>query len=267
MSHSIPHPISLPGPRETACRRPQRESRDATTMTQVTLGRRLIDLKMRWSRALCLPTDKTLWERWHQTTESEIRCLPDGSRWSTSAPGAAASTRARCVPASSRWPSTPPPRRWASTSTPTSRLSPTPAIPCPCRPARPICSTRARCSSTLPTCARRRRPWPTSCAGRAHGPHHFRALQPVRDRRRVLPFKPVLWLLHRVDPTTIDHVGFDVFYDRAWPAAIESTSKEAGLRTIHVEVPAVSGLRPVQAGGPPAAARWMASYLLITAER
>ena len=50
---------------------------------RVTLAHRLVDLNTRWSRAteraLRLPTDKALWKRRQQTTEAEIRRLPDGS--------------------------------------------------------------------------------------------------------------------------------------------------------------------------------------------
>ena len=53
---------------------------------------------------------------------------------------------------------------------------------------------------------------------------------------RAVPFEPLLWFLHRVDPTTIDHVEFDVFYARAWPAATEGTFREAGFRRVDVEV-------------------------------
>jgi SAM-dependent methyltransferase len=53
---------------------------------------------------------------------------------------------------------------------------------------------------------------------------------------RVLPFKPLLMVLHRVMPKTIDQVEFDVFYDQGWPDAIEQAFTEAGFRDVTVEV-------------------------------
>lgn len=53
---------------------------------------------------------------------------------------------------------------------------------------------------------------------------------------RVLPFKPLLAVLHRVMPKTIDQVEFDVFYDQGWPAAITRAFEEAGFEDVSVEV-------------------------------
>lgn len=48
---------------------------------------------------------------------------------------------------------------------------------------------------------------------------------------RLLPFKPVLWFLHRVSRETVDQVEFDVFYDQGTPARIERAFRDAGYRT------------------------------------
>lgn len=53
---------------------------------------------------------------------------------------------------------------------------------------------------------------------------------------RLLPFKPLSWLLHTVMPWTIDQVGFDVHYDRGWPAAMNRTFRQAGFREVKVDV-------------------------------
>lgn len=53
---------------------------------------------------------------------------------------------------------------------------------------------------------------------------------------RMLPFKPLLWLLHRVSPSTVGQVEFEVYYDRGWPDALEAALLAAGLREVNIEV-------------------------------
>ena len=53
---------------------------------------------------------------------------------------------------------------------------------------------------------------------------------------RLLPFDPLVGLLHKVMPWTIGQVEFDVHYDQAWPQAMERTFREAGFRNVTVEV-------------------------------
>ena len=53
---------------------------------------------------------------------------------------------------------------------------------------------------------------------------------------RLLPFRPLSWLVHTVMPWTNDQVGFDVHYDRGWPAAMDRTFREAGFREVKVDV-------------------------------
>jgi SAM-dependent methyltransferase len=253
-------------------------------MTDVTLGRRLIDINMRWSRvtarALRLPTDKTLWERWQQTAESEIRHLPDGSTVVDLGAGR------RCIYAGAL-------RSGVElvaidSSAEELALNDHADIKIVADASNPLPVPPGSADLLVSRAVLEHVPDMRAAAGAMAG-----VLRPggrtvhIMSARyslfgiaaRVLPFKPLLWLLHRVDPTTIDHVEFDVFYDRAWPAAIESTFKEAGFRTVDVEVTwaqpgyfepfyplflvyalyeqVVRRLR----------LRRLASYLLITAER
>jgi ubiquinone/menaquinone biosynthesis C-methylase UbiE len=53
---------------------------------------------------------------------------------------------------------------------------------------------------------------------------------------RVLPFKPLLFLVHMVMPWTKGQVEFDVFYDQGHPAAMERTFRDAGFRDVEIEV-------------------------------
>ena len=53
---------------------------------------------------------------------------------------------------------------------------------------------------------------------------------------RILPFGPLLWLLHRVVPSTVNHVEFDVHYDSGTPAQIERAFRQAGFREVEVRV-------------------------------
>jgi SAM-dependent methyltransferase len=53
---------------------------------------------------------------------------------------------------------------------------------------------------------------------------------------RALPFRPLLWLLHRVSPATVEQVEFDVHYDRCWPSALQRTFRDAGLVNVSTRV-------------------------------
>jgi SAM-dependent methyltransferase len=53
---------------------------------------------------------------------------------------------------------------------------------------------------------------------------------------RLLPFRPLLGLVHLVMPWTRGQVEFDVRYDHCHPAALERLFREAGCRNVEVEV-------------------------------
>jgi SAM-dependent methyltransferase len=53
---------------------------------------------------------------------------------------------------------------------------------------------------------------------------------------RVLPFKPLLALLHVVRPDTRGHVEFDVHYDHCHPDALDRIFREAGFRHIDMDL-------------------------------
>jgi hypothetical protein len=51
---------------------------------------------------------------------------------------------------------------------------------------------------------------------------------------RVLPFGPLLKLLHLISPETVGKVEFDVHYDHGYPKAIERVMRDAGFRNVTV---------------------------------
>jgi SAM-dependent methyltransferase len=53
---------------------------------------------------------------------------------------------------------------------------------------------------------------------------------------RLLPFRPLLAVLHRVAPETVDQVEFDVFYDQGTPDRLRRAFEDAGFRHVEVEV-------------------------------
>jgi SAM-dependent methyltransferase len=53
---------------------------------------------------------------------------------------------------------------------------------------------------------------------------------------RVLPFKPLLAVVHAVMPWTRGQVEFDVHYDHCYPQAMERMFREAGFREVDVSV-------------------------------
>lgn len=53
---------------------------------------------------------------------------------------------------------------------------------------------------------------------------------------RVLPFGPLLWLLHMVDPSTRGQVEFPVVYDRCVPSKMEALFRGAGARDVQISV-------------------------------
>jgi hypothetical protein len=63
---------------------------------------------------------------------------------------------------------------------------------------------------------------------------------------RMLPFKPLIGLLHRVMPWTIDQVEFDVFYDHGHPVTMDRVFRRAGFQ--HVEIEVVWGSRATSSG-------------------
>jgi ubiquinone/menaquinone biosynthesis C-methylase UbiE len=57
---------------------------------------------------------------------------------------------------------------------------------------------------------------------------------------RVLPFGPLLKLLHFVSPNTVGQVEFDVHYDHCYPKAIERVMRDAGFRNVTVDASQIS---------------------------
>jgi SAM-dependent methyltransferase len=53
---------------------------------------------------------------------------------------------------------------------------------------------------------------------------------------RLLPFGPLLRLLHLVRPETRGQVEFDVHYDHCHPAALERVFREAGFREVDIQL-------------------------------
>lgn len=96
---------------------------------------------------------------------------------------------------------------------------------------------------------------------------------------RVLPFGPLVRLLHAVSPSTRGQVEFDVHYDRCHPAAMEATFRAAGFS--HVEVatcwaapgyfepvlPAFLAMSAYEATVRRLGIRRLASYMIVHAER
>lgn len=53
---------------------------------------------------------------------------------------------------------------------------------------------------------------------------------------RVLPFKPLLKLLHAVKPETKGIIEFDVYYDHCYPAALRKAFLDAGFTDVSIDV-------------------------------
>jgi ubiquinone/menaquinone biosynthesis C-methylase UbiE len=53
---------------------------------------------------------------------------------------------------------------------------------------------------------------------------------------RLLPFRPLIELLHRVAPETVDQVEFDVYYDQGTPDRMERAFRDAGFDDVSVQV-------------------------------
>ena len=53
---------------------------------------------------------------------------------------------------------------------------------------------------------------------------------------RLLPFKTLLWLTHKVMPETRDHINFDVHYDDCYPQALMRDFRAAGFRKVQMRL-------------------------------
>jgi ubiquinone/menaquinone biosynthesis C-methylase UbiE len=96
---------------------------------------------------------------------------------------------------------------------------------------------------------------------------------------RVLPFGPLLKLLHFVSPETVGKVEFDVHYDHCYPKAIEGVMRDAGFRRVTVEASHISAAYffPVfplyllvwayESVVRRLGARSLMAYMMVTAER
>jgi SAM-dependent methyltransferase len=53
---------------------------------------------------------------------------------------------------------------------------------------------------------------------------------------RLLPFNALLWLTHKVMPSTRDHVNFEVRYDHCYPQAMMHDFRAAGFRKVQMRL-------------------------------
>jgi len=208
---------------------------------RMTFARRLIDLNIRLSRAtarlLNLPTDKVLWERFQQATEDQLRRLPDGGTLVDLGAGR------RCIYAGALRSSL----EFVAIDVSGDELAlndhadvrivanASEQIPLPNASVGLLVSRAVL--EHVPDLAAAVREMARVIQPGGHTIHLF----PCRYSlfaivARTLPFKPVVSLLHRVVPSTIDQVEFEVFYDRGWPAEVERTFRAAGFRDVAVEL-------------------------------
>lgn len=206
-----------------------------------TAARHAIDLNVRASRTterrLSLPTDKTLWQKFEREAQDAIRALPDGATVVDLGGGR------RCVYHHALRPEV----ELVTVDIDADEVALNP-----------------HADRTLVADVSRELPLPDGSVDlllsravlehvsdvRTAARHMARVLAPGAQTMhllpgryslfgmaaRVLPFKPLLWSLHKVLPATIDQVEFDVFYDQGWPAAIERVFCDAGFRDVSVEV-------------------------------
>jgi SAM-dependent methyltransferase len=96
---------------------------------------------------------------------------------------------------------------------------------------------------------------------------------------RLLPFEPLLELLHLADPSTIGQAEFDVHYDHTEPRAIAKLFRAAGFRNVRVEWTAAQAdyfkaVTPLyilvalfQMVVGKLRVSWLSAYLIVSAER
>lgn len=205
--------------------------------------RTVIDANVKLSQAterrLKLPNDTTLWNRFEAEAEAEIRALPDGSVVLDLGGGR------RCV--------------YANAVEPSGRLK---LVAVDISPEELALNTDVAetCVADVATDL----PMPEASAdlmlSRALLEHVDGVPAAIRNMARVLrpggvalhlipcryslfgtaarllPFRPLLWLTHKVMPSTRDHIGFPVHYDHCFPQALEREFRAAGFSEVQIEI-------------------------------
>jgi ubiquinone/menaquinone biosynthesis C-methylase UbiE len=204
-------------------------------------GRRLVDANVRASRAteraLRLPTDKTLWRAFEDEAQRRIRALPDGSTIVDVGGGR------RCVYHHALRPELElvavdisgeelalNPHAQRTVVADVSHELPLPDGSVDLLLSRAVLEHVPDVAAAAANMARVLKPGGTTLH-----------LLPGRYSlfgmaARALPFKPLLWLLHKVVPATVDQVEFDVYYDKGHPAALEQVFRSVGFQDVEVEV-------------------------------
>jgi SAM-dependent methyltransferase len=208
----------------------------------VTAGRTFIDANVKLSRstqaALRLPTDKTLWAAFGEKVAARMRALPDdatiidlgGGRRFVYAHSLRPDQRLIAIDVSAEELALNPHAHQTIVADVSGGDLPLPPASADLLVSRAVLEHVPDVRGAVRNIAKVLKPG-------AHTVH----LLPARNSlfgmaARILPFKPLLWLLHRVAPWTIDQVEFDVHYDQGTPAQIESAFRDAGFRDVNVSV-------------------------------
>jgi ubiquinone/menaquinone biosynthesis C-methylase UbiE len=207
----------------------------------VGLTRRFINANVaasqRLARTFALPTDKTLWQSFEREAQEDIRALPDGSVVLDVGGGR------RCVYHHALRPEI----ELIATDVSAEELEQNPHanrtvvadvsqhIPLPDESADLVIS-RAVLEHVSDVRAAARNIAAVMKPG-AKTMH----LLPARNSlfglaARLLPFTPLLTVLHWIDPSTVNHTEFDVHYDQGTPEQLRRAFEAAGLRDVSVEV-------------------------------
>jgi len=201
----------------------------------------MIELNVRASRALSralgLPTDKALWQSFEQEVQERIRALPDGAVVVDVGGGR------RCVYHHALRPGI----ELVATDVSAEELALNPHatrtlvadvsadLPLPSASADLLVSRAVlEHAPDVRSAARNMAVVVKPGAQTMHllpGRHSLFALG-----ARLLPFGPLLWILHRVDPTTVDQVEFDVHYDQGTPKRLGRAFADAGFTDVTIEV-------------------------------
>jgi SAM-dependent methyltransferase len=208
---------------------------------QVGFTRRFIDANVaasqRLARTLALPTDKTLWRSFEREVQKDIRALPDGSVVLDVGGGR------RCVYHHALRPEI----ELIATDISAEELEQNPHanrtvvadvsqhLPLPDESADLVVSRAVL--EHVPDVRAAARNLAAVMKPGAKTMH----LLPGRNSlfglaARLLPFTPLLSVLHWVDPSTVGQTEFDVHYDQGTPDRLQAAFEAAGLRDVSVEV-------------------------------
>jgi ubiquinone/menaquinone biosynthesis C-methylase UbiE len=203
--------------------------------------RRLINANVaasqRLARAFALPTDKTLWQSFEREVQEDIRALPDGSVVLDVGGGR------RCVYHHALRPEI----ELIATDVSVEELGQNPHasrtvvadvsehLPLPDESADLVISRAVL--EHVPDVRAAARNMAAVMKPGATTMH----LLPGRNSlfglaARLLPFTPLLTVLHWVDPSTVGRTEFDVHYDQGTPDQLKAAFEAAGLRDVSVEV-------------------------------